>query len=113
MTARFTTVRDRAFNPRHGFILSATSEWARTLKVNTRAVASMDTAMTGSVTFKSNLLRFTGSFAYYVPLGPTVTFASQTRYGRVVQLEIGSESYPNRRFYLGGTNFSCQLVEPR
>ena len=97
--------RDRAFNPRHGFIVSATSEWARTLKDNTRSIASKDTAMTGSVTFKSNLLRFTGSFAFYVPLGPKVTFASQTRYGRVVQLEIGSESYPNRRFYLGGTNF--------
>ncbi|MDB4989616.1 MAG: outer membrane protein assembly factor YaeT precursor [Myxococcaceae bacterium] len=93
--------RDRAFNPRHGFIVSATSEWARTLATQARSTV----ADGAGGHFNSNLLRFTGSFAFYIPLGSRVTFASQTRYGRVVQLVSGSESYPNRKFYLGGTNF--------
>jgi outer membrane protein insertion porin family len=95
--------RDRAFNAHRGFLVSGTSEWARTLRDNERTATGaqgMDT-----VVFKSNMLRFSASFAFYIPLGAKVTFASQTRYGRIVHLEKGSEAYPNRRFYLGGTNF--------
>lgn len=95
--------RDRAFNAHRGFLVSATSEWARTLQDRQRTVMTVDGVET--VVFKSNMLRFTASFAFYVPLGPKVTFASQTRYGRVVHLVADSQSYPNRRFYLGGTNF--------
>ncbi len=95
--------RDRSFNPHRGFLVSATSEWARTLHDNRKQVTLGDMAQT--VVFKSNMLRFTASFAFYIPLGPKVTFASQTRYGRVVHLVPGSEAYPNRRFYLGGPNF--------
>ena len=91
--------RDRAFNARRGFLISVTSEWARTLAGETARVQNGGEAR--SVTFQSNMLRFTGSFAFYVPLGPKLTFASQTRYGRVVHLVKGSQSYPNRRFYLG------------
>lgn len=96
--------RDRAFNPHGGFLVSATSEWARTLRDKVKVVnAGMaDQSLT---VFMSNMLRFTVSFAFYVPLGPHVTFASQTRYGRVVHLVADSQAYPNRRFYLGGTNF--------
>ena len=92
--------RDRSFNARRGFLISVTGEWARTLKGETARVGNGT-----QVTFQSHMLRFTGSFAFYVPLGPKLTFASQTRYGRIVHLEDGSQSYPNRRFYLGGTNF--------
>ncbi len=95
--------RDRAFNAHRGFMVAGTSEWARTLRDNTRTATG--NAGEETVVFKSNMLRFTVSFAFYIPLGPRVTFASQTRYGRNVQLERGSEAYPNRRFYLGGTNF--------
>jgi outer membrane protein assembly factor BamA len=95
--------RDRAFNAHRGFLVSGTSEWARTLRDQNKTVMGAEGEDT--VTFKSNLLRFTVSFAFYIPLGAKVTFASQTRYGRIVHLEHGSEAYPNRRFYLGGTNF--------
>jgi outer membrane protein insertion porin family len=95
--------RDRAFNAHRGFLISGTSEWARTLNDRTRSVIGDEGVDT--VTFKSNMLRFTLSFAFYIPLGDKVTFASQTRYGRVVHMVEGSQSYPNRRFYLGGTNF--------
>jgi outer membrane protein assembly factor BamA len=67
---------------------------------------SVDTNMgTQSVTFHSNMLRFLCNFAFYVPILPKLVFASQWRYGRVVHLDANSQSYPNRRFYLGGTNF--------
>jgi outer membrane protein insertion porin family len=55
--------------------------------------------------FKSNMLRLIGSLAFYIPLTDKLIFASQWRYGRIVQLERRSESYPNRLFYLGGANF--------
>lgn len=92
--------RDRSFNAHRGFLLSITSEWARTLRGDRPEIAGIE-----GDEFKSNMLRFTGSFAFYVPLGPKVTFASQTRYGRVVHLVHDSQAYPNRRFYLGGPNF--------
>jgi outer membrane protein insertion porin family len=96
-------MRDRSFNAHRGFLISVTSEWARTLKGESRSYIEDGVNMVRD--FKSNLLRFTASFAFYVPLSARVTFASQTRYGRVVHLVYGSEAYPNRRFYLGGTNF--------
>jgi outer membrane protein assembly factor BamA len=96
-------LRDRAFNPHRGVLLSFTSEWARTLEDQTKA--TMGDQGSSQVTFKSNMLRFTGSVAFYIPISPRVTFASQTRYGRVVHLIEHSEAYPNRRFYLGGPNF--------
>ncbi len=55
--------------------------------------------------FVSNMLRFMAGFAFYIPFAPKLTFASQWRYGRIVHLTTDSQSYPNRRFYLGGTNF--------
>ncbi|HEY6876907.1 MAG TPA: BamA/TamA family outer membrane protein, partial [Polyangiales bacterium] len=106
VSTQFTTAwdhRDRTFNAHRGFLISGTGEWARTLRGETKQVDTVNGA--DSVTFKSNLLRFTVNFAFYIPLGDKVTFASQTRYGRIVHLERGSEAYPNRRFYLGGTNF--------
>lgn len=96
-------MRDRAFNAHRGFLVSITSEYARTLAGETKTVVINE--MSREYEFKSNMLRFSGSFAFYIPLSARVTFASQTRYGRVVHLERGSEAYPNRRFYLGGTNF--------
>jgi outer membrane protein assembly factor BamA len=102
LSTQFTATwdhRDRAFNPHSGFLISLTSEYARTLSGESTTLNDTE------FMFKSNMLRFTGSFAFYIPLSPRVTFASQTRYGRVVHLEEGSEAYPNRRFYLGGTNF--------
>jgi outer membrane protein assembly factor BamA len=95
--------RDRSFNAHRGFLVSATSEYARTLNNRTETVTIG--MMDENFKFRSNMLRFTVSLAFYIPLGPKVTIASQTRYGRVVHLEAKSQAYPNRRFYLGGTNF--------
>ena len=95
--------RDRAFNAHRGFLISVSSEWGRTLQ--DQVASATGNEGTSQVIFKSNILRFTGSFAFYVPISPRVTFASQTRYGRVVPLVEGSKTYPSRLFYLGGPNF--------
>jgi outer membrane protein insertion porin family len=83
-------LRDRAFNPRKGVLISFSPEYDRTLRAESA---------------ETNQFRFIGSFAFYVPLAPKLTFASQWRYGRIVKIDPKSESYPNRLFYLGGTNF--------
>ncbi len=95
--------RDRAYNPRKGVLISLTNEWARTLDAKPQTIGTGSDAETRI--FESNMLRLMASFAFYVPLAPRLVFASQWRYGRVVHLSKDSQSYPNRRFYLGGTNF--------
>jgi outer membrane protein insertion porin family len=96
-------LRDRAYNPRKGLLISVNNEWATTVLENSEVISTSqgDTR----VTFQSNMLRFVGSLAFYIPILPKLVFASQWRYGRVVHLMPTSQSYPNRRFYLGGTNF--------
>jgi outer membrane protein insertion porin family len=97
-------LRDRAFNPRRGVLISLSPEYDRTLKADASTV-KVDPVTGEATAFKSNMFRLIGSFAFYIPLAEKLTFASQWRYGRIVHLESGSEAYPNRLFYLGGSNF--------
>ena len=97
-------LRDRAFNPRRGVLISFSPEYDRTLTAEAGDKVGLNSDLGGQA-FKSNMLRLIGSFAFYIPLGPKLTFASQWRYGRIVHLAKGSRSYPNRLFYLGGPNF--------
>ena len=95
-------LRDRAYNPRKGVLISISPEYDRTLSTR----AGEETAQRlGTDAFNSNMLRLIGSFAFYIPVLPKLTFASQWRYGRIVHLTKSSRSYPNRLFYLGGSNF--------
>jgi outer membrane protein assembly factor BamA len=97
-------LRDRAYNPRRGVLLSFSPEYDRTL--TSRAGEELiGLGEEGKRRFKSNMLRLIGSFAFYIPLGDKLTFASQWRYGRIVHFSADSRSYPNRLFYLGGPNF--------
>jgi len=96
-------LRDRAYNPKRGILLSLNSEWAHTLQDKRKRVV-VDNG-TQSKLFRSNQLRFLASAAFYVPLASWLVFATQARYGRIVHLERSSQSFPNRRFYLGGANF--------
>lgn len=93
-------LRDRAYNPRKGVLISFSPEYDYTLKADQSEITE-----TESQTFKSNMFRLMGSFAFYIPLAPKLTFASQWRYGRIAHLVPDSASYPNRLFYLGGPNF--------
>jgi outer membrane protein assembly factor BamA len=92
-------LRDRAYNPRRGVLISLQPEYDTTLSAGESDFGDSRRR------FRSNMFRLMGSFAFYIPLGKKLTFASQWRYGRIVHLEKGSASYPNRLFYLGGPNF--------
>ncbi len=99
-------LRDRAFNPRKGVLISLMSEYDRTLGVGRSELVE-------NRRFQSNMFRLVGSLAFYIPLADKLIFASQWRYGRIVHIDgcsktktqDCSESYPNRLFYLGGANF--------
>ncbi len=95
--------RDKAYNPRKGVLISLTNEFAHTLDAKPQTSGRGEDVKTRI--FESNMLRVMASFAFYVPLAQRLVFASQWRYGRVIHLNKNSQSYPNRRFYLGGTNF--------
>jgi len=81
--------RDSAFVPTRGFFLSASSELASTLRL-------------APTRFFSRFLKFQITGSGYVPLGRSVVFAGQLRVGRIVHLQHGSQTYPNRAFFLGG-----------
>jgi outer membrane protein assembly factor BamA len=95
-------LRDRAYNPRRGVLISLSPEYDRTLSSDASSATALDSS---GARFRSNMLRLNGSFAFYLPLAPKLTFASQWRYGRILHVVKGSESYPNRLFYLGGSTF--------
>ncbi|MEZ4248043.1 MAG: POTRA domain-containing protein [Polyangiales bacterium] len=88
--------RDNPFTPKRGFILSGTTEWARTL--------TTEAANDDGERFFSHHLRLIGSASGYVPMGDRdrFVFAMQLKLGRVVHLEPNSSTYPNRQFFLGG-----------
>lgn len=90
--------RDNPFVPSEGVYLSGTVEWARTLATETVEVGSTRES------FFSNHLKVSGSTTGYVPFGENVVLAAQLRYGRVIHLSPASETYPNRRFFLGGAD---------
>jgi outer membrane protein insertion porin family len=45
-------------------------------------------------------LQFTGNG--YIPIGRSIVLAGQLRIGRILPLQAGSRTYPNRAFFLGG-----------
>src|SRR5262249_37653329 len=51
---------------------------------------------------KGHFLRFSETFAGYIPLGRKLTFAAELRLGTNVQLTSGSITYPDRLFFMGG-----------
>lgn len=93
-------LRDRAYNPRKGVLISLAPEYDTTLTASVSEITEERRER-----FHSNMFRLIGSLAFYIPLGSKLTFASQWRYGRILHLEKRSASYPNRLFYLGGPNF--------
>ncbi|MBX3246766.1 MAG: BamA/TamA family outer membrane protein [Myxococcales bacterium] len=93
--------RDNPFNPTRGYLLTGSAEWARTLRTEV-----ITNAMGEETQFFSHHLRIQGSASGYVPLGAQKRFvvAMQLKLGRVIHLERGSDTYPNRQFYLGGVD---------
>ena len=90
--------RDNPFNPTNGILLTSDTEWAHTL-------ASEPVNVAGELTrFYSHHLRLELGVSGYIPLYDQFVLALQAQYGRVIHLENTSETYPNRKFFLGGSN---------
>lgn len=92
-------LRDNVFNPRRGFHGVATVEWARTF-LSSPVVRPDGTEDRFFSHHLSVALRGTG----YIPIKDRVVFALQGQYGRVIALSKDSETYPNRRFFMGGVD---------
>lgn len=90
--------RDSPFVPTRGYYAALSFEWARTVRDNV-----VDSAGDEEV-FSSNHFRFQLSTSAYVPLGRSWVFAAQLRFGRMIHLTNRSQSYPNRKFFLGGVD---------
>jgi outer membrane protein insertion porin family len=90
--------RDNPFTPTKGALFSTTAEHTRTLRTETLQVGDTDQS------FFSNHFKFVFSATGYFPLSSKVVLASHFRIGRVVHLSAQSQTYPNRRFFMGGVN---------
>lgn len=99
--------RDSSFVPTEGWFTSGTVEWARTLSTE---------AQEDGEPFFSHFLKLSATFNGYVHVDEVV-FAGQVRVGGVIPLETGSETYPNRQFFLGGVDtmrgFNQDQLQPQ
>lgn len=88
--------RDDPFNPTRGLYLSANAEWVRSFD-------PVFDPSTGVSSF-SHLIKTSFQLSGYAPLGAGLVLALAARYGQVFQLERGSRTFPDRYFYLGGSD---------
>jgi outer membrane protein assembly factor BamA len=103
--------RDNAFNPHKGtFLVSGLehTDWSgecaeATSPINNNPCTTVAGQANVGVPF-GHTMRFTETFAFYVPVSKTITFAAELRTGLNVQLNSSSNSatYPDRLFFLGG-----------
>ncbi len=87
--------RDDPFNPTRGLYFAANAEWVRSFD-------PVFDASTGVSSF-SHLIKTSFQLSGYAPLGAGLVLALAARYGQVFQLEDGSRTFPDRYFYLGGS----------
>jgi outer membrane protein assembly complex protein YaeT len=88
--------RDNAFVPTTGYFVSVSTELASTLHTHDSNVRDEQ--------FFSRFLKIQLTTSGYVPLGRSVVIAGQVRVGRILHLVAGSQTYPNRAFFLGGVD---------
>jgi outer membrane protein assembly complex protein YaeT len=81
-------LRDNAFNPRSGFLLSMTGEYTTTLTASANAFV--------------NYFKTTGTLTGYVPLGDQYLIALQAGGGRIFHLSRTSRTPAYKAFFLGG-----------
>jgi outer membrane protein assembly factor BamA len=53
-------------------------------------------------TSEGHFVRLQQTFAGYIPITRSITFAAEIRLGQNIQISKGSETYPDRLFFLGG-----------
>jgi outer membrane protein insertion porin family len=86
--------RDNAFNPHKGTFFQSLFE--HTDWYSAKACSTNETACNG------HTLRFAETLAGYLPVSKAVTLAAELRVGTNVQIQPGSDTYPDRLFFLGG-----------
>ncbi|MCG8557612.1 MAG: BamA/TamA family outer membrane protein [Proteobacteria bacterium] len=96
--------RDSAFVPTKGLYVSLASEWARTLRAERMSEGLLDTGGAAGSQFVSHFMKMALTTSSYAPLGQDIVLASQLRLGGILHLKAGSETYPNRAFFLGGVD---------
>ncbi len=87
--------RDNSFNASRGTYLISGLEHVDDFPVFKRADALN--------TFEGHFLRFTETFAGYIPLPRGMRIAAEVRIGTNIQLTNTSQTYPDRLFFMGGT----------
>ncbi len=88
--------RDDAFNPHKGTFLVSGAELTNWFGETPECEG------TACKTPGGHTLRFTETFAFYIPIAKGVTLAAELRTGANVQLSPDSATYPDRLFFLGG-----------
>lgn len=83
-------LRNNPFVPTSGLFGTIATEWAHTLSVQHG--------------FFSHFVKLSASVSGYLPLGGGFVWANQLRAGRIFHIEPDSNTYPNRRFFLGGVD---------
>src|SRR5690606_24059560 len=91
--------RDNVFKPRRGFVGTTSLEGARTFL--SEPVTREDGSM---VEVFSHHLSVVERGSGYIPIAARLVLALQGQYGRVINLASNSETYPNRRYFLGGVD---------
>jgi outer membrane protein insertion porin family len=86
--------RDSPFTPTRGFFGSTSAEYVTTLAAQQQP---------GEAPFFSNFLKLGLTLNGYVPIGDFV-IAGQFRTGGILHLQDGSQTYPNRQYFLGGVD---------
>jgi outer membrane protein assembly factor BamA len=86
--------RDNAFNPHKGTFFQSLLEHTDWYTEN--ACSLSQSACNG------HTLRFAETLAAYLPITRTITLAGEIRAGTNVQIQPGSDTYPDRLFFLGG-----------
>ncbi|MDQ3031369.1 MAG: BamA/TamA family outer membrane protein [Myxococcota bacterium] len=93
-------LRDSPFTPSRGIFAAFSTEYVHSIasEVIERA------GMVPQPPFFSHFFKINATLSGYVPLATGVTLALQGRFGVVVHAENGSQTYPNRAYYLGGVD---------
>jgi outer membrane protein assembly factor BamA len=91
--------RDNAFNATRGTLLSLNAEHVNAYPLE------RDDDPAGGAAFKSHFMHYTGRLAAYLRLNDRgIALATSLRWGFNQQLTDGSQTYPDRLFFLGGVD---------
>jgi outer membrane protein assembly factor BamA len=97
--------RDNTFNPHKGMLFVSGFEhtdWFAE-QIETTDCETVDRHSTCTLP-EGHTARFTEKLAAYIPVTKSITLAGEIRAGFNVQLVPGSQTYPDRLFFLGGVD---------